>query len=83
MARDEYEQEDYGGEGMEGEEDDELITQEDCWAVIAAYFTDKSLVSQQIDSFNEFVDNTMQELVDENCKFFPGWWSSLVKRVEG
>lgn len=53
---------------MEGEIDDELITQEDCWAVIAAYFTDKSLVSQQIDSFNEFVDNTMQELVDESCK---------------
>ena len=35
------------------------------WAVIASYFTDKTLVSQQIDSFNEFVNNTMQELVDE------------------
>lgn len=36
------------------------------WAVIAAYFSDKTLVSQQIDSFNEFVNNTMQELVDES-----------------
>ncbi|ORY78908.1 DNA-dependent RNA polymerase II second largest subunit [Leucosporidium creatinivorum] len=44
---------------------DSLITQEDCWAVIASYFADKTLVSQQIDSFNEFVNNTMQELVDE------------------
>jgi DNA-directed RNA polymerase beta subunit len=33
--------------------------------VIASYFADKTLVSQQIDSFNEFVNNTMQELVDE------------------
>ncbi|KAI5474374.1 DNA-directed RNA polymerase II subunit RPB2 [Pseudohyphozyma bogoriensis] len=46
---------------------DELITQEDCWAVIAAYFDTKTLVSQQIDSFNEFVNNTMQELVDESA----------------
>lgn len=37
----------------------------DSWAVIASYFADKTLVSQQIDSFNEFVNNTMQELVDE------------------
>ncbi|BGP15478.1 DNA-dependent RNA polymerase II [Rhodosporidiobolus nylandii] len=44
---------------------DDPITQEDCWTVIAAYFADKTLVSQQIDSFNEFVNNTMQELVDE------------------
>jgi len=35
------------------------------WAVIASYFATKTLVSQQIDSFNEFVNSTMQELVDE------------------
>lgn len=46
-------------------EEAEVITQEDCWTVIASYFADKTLVSQQIDSFNEFVNNTMQELVDE------------------
>lgn len=51
----------YGAAGYE-----DAITQEDCWAVIAAYFEDKTLVSQQIDSFNEFVNNTMQELVDES-----------------
>lgn len=37
------------------------------WAVISSYFEEKSLVSQQIDSFNEFVQNTMQELVDESA----------------
>ncbi|KAJ1973884.1 DNA-dependent RNA polymerase II, partial [Dimargaris xerosporica] len=46
--------------------DDEEITQEDCWTVISSYFEDKGLVRQQLDSFDEFIQNTMQELVDEN-----------------
>ncbi|GAA5941678.1 DNA-directed RNA polymerase II core subunit RPB2 [Sporobolomyces koalae] len=52
-------------EFYEDEMDENVITQEDCWAVIASYFATKTLVSQQIDSFNEFVNSTMQELVDE------------------
>ncbi|KAF8349670.1 DNA-directed RNA polymerase II, subunit 2 [Amanita rubescens] len=44
--------------GMEEDGDVyEEITQEDCWT---------GLVRQQLDSFDEFVQNTMQELVDEN-----------------
>lgn len=46
-------------------EDDE-ITQEDTWAVISAYFEEKGLVRQQLDSFDSFIQNTMQELVDES-----------------
>ncbi|KDE07885.1 DNA-directed RNA polymerase II subunit RPB2 [Microbotryum lychnidis-dioicae p1A1 Lamole] len=56
----------YYDEGYD-EATDDVITQEDCWAVIASYFADKTLVSQQIDSFDEFVNNTMQELVDEGA----------------
>lgn len=52
-------------------EDDEEelneITQEDCWTVITSFFDQKGLVRQQLDSFDEFVQNTMQELVDENA----------------
>jgi len=48
------------------DEDDEDITQEDCWTVISSYFEDKGLVRQQLDSFDEFIQNTMQEIVDEN-----------------
>ncbi|KAG2291482.1 hypothetical protein Bca52824_038151 [Brassica carinata] len=48
------------------EEDDEEITQEDAWTVISAYFEEKGLVRQQIDSFDEFIQNTMQEIVDES-----------------
>jgi len=49
----------------EGGEDEE-ITQEDTWTVISAYFDEKGLVRQQLDSFDEFIQNTMQEIVDES-----------------
>ncbi|GAX17727.1 DNA-directed RNA polymerase II subunit RPB2 [Fistulifera solaris] len=42
------------------------VTQEDSWAVISAYFEEKGLVRQQLDSFDEFIQNTMQELVDDS-----------------
>jgi hypothetical protein len=34
--------------------------QEDAWAVISAFFEDKGLVRQQLDSFNEFINSSMQ-----------------------
>jgi DNA-directed RNA polymerase II subunit RPB2 len=46
----------------------EEITQEDCWTVISSFFDQKGLVRQQLDSFDEFVQNTMQELIDENAE---------------
>lgn len=66
---DEYDQQPMN-EDMEPEEDedaDEEITQEDAWAVISAYFEEKGLVRQQLDSFDEFIQNTMQEIVDESA----------------
>ena len=45
---------------------EEEITQEDAWAVISAYFEEKGLVRQQLDSFDEFIQNTMQEIVHES-----------------
>ncbi|KAI8924497.1 DNA-dependent RNA polymerase II second largest subunit [Entophlyctis helioformis] len=44
------------------------ITQEDCWQVITSFFEEKGLVRQQLDSFDEFIQNTMQEIVDENAQ---------------
>ncbi|DAA78054.1 DNA-directed RNA polymerase subunit beta [Trichophyton interdigitale] len=46
-------------------EAEEGITSEDCWTVISAFFESKGLVSQQLDSFDEFISTTMQELVEE------------------
>jgi len=45
--------------------DDEEIGPEDAWTVISAYFEEKGLVRQQLDSFDEFAANTMQDVVDE------------------
>lgn len=72
MIMDEYH---HGGMEMEPEEmepmedvdEEEEITQEDAWAVISAYFEEKGLVRQQLDSFDEFIQNTMQEIVDESA----------------
>lgn len=49
----------YGAGGMMDDDEDELdpleedISQEDAWVVISAYFSEKGLVRQQLDSFDE------------------------------
>ncbi|KAL7920794.1 hypothetical protein ACQKWADRAFT_297325 [Trichoderma austrokoningii] len=55
---DDYDYETYGDE-------DEGITPEDCWTVISSFFETKGLVSQQTDSFDEFTQTTIQDLVNE------------------
>lgn len=42
------------------------IDENDAWAVISAYFEEKGLVRQQLDSFNDFINTSLQEIVDEN-----------------
>lgn len=46
--------------------DDEEITQDDAWTVIGAYFKDNGLVRQQIESFDEFIGNTIQDIVNDS-----------------
>ncbi|KAF4592204.1 RNA polymerase II subunit 2 [Ophiocordyceps camponoti-floridani] len=46
-------------------EEEEGITPEDCWTVISSFFETKGLVSQQTDSFDEFTQTTIQDLVNE------------------
>lgn len=45
--------------------DDDEITQEDAWAVIKSYFEQHGLVSQQISSFDRFLNYTIQDIVHE------------------
>ncbi|CAL1261965.1 unnamed protein product, partial [Larinioides sclopetarius] len=51
------------------EEDEEEITadlwQEACWIVISAYFDEKGLVRQQLDSFDEFIQMSVQRIVED------------------
>lgn len=56
------------GDGeVEINDEAEEILQEDAWTVISSYFEEKGLVRQQLDSFDEFIQNTMQEIVDESA----------------
>jgi DNA-directed RNA polymerase II subunit RPB2 len=53
------------------DEDDEIdqeaeITQEESWIIISNYFEKHGLVSQQIGSFNQFIENNIQEVISEN-----------------
>lgn len=47
-------------------EDDEEITQEDSWHVISGFFEEKGLVRQQLESFDDFLQYKMQDIVDED-----------------
>jgi len=48
---------------------DKCVSQEDAWTVISSFFEEKGLARQQLDSFNEFIQHTMQEIVDEMSTF--------------
>lgn len=50
-------------------DDDEItpdIWQEACWIVISSYFDEKGLVRQQLDSFDEFIQMSVQRIVEES-----------------
>lgn len=47
-------------------EEDDAITSEDCWDVISSFFDTKGLVSQQLDSYDEFTRNSIQDIVSDN-----------------
>jgi len=49
------------------EDEEEEIGQEDAWTVISSFFEEKGLARQQLDSFNEFIQHTMQEIVGACC----------------
>lgn len=65
----------YGGGMYDEVMDPELneIDQEESWAVIEAYFEEKGLVRQQLDSFDAFVQHTIQEVVSASIpiELFP------------
>ena len=56
----------YDDDGDYEEEDENMITAQDCWTVIASFFESKGLVSQQLDSFDEFTTQTLQAIITEN-----------------
>jgi DNA-directed RNA polymerase beta subunit len=56
---------------MNDDDNNDEINQEEVWFVIDKYFEEHGLVSQQLDSFDEFVSSTIQELIDDNPSLKP------------
>lgn len=56
-------------EMLDGDDDTDDITtdlwQEACWIVISSYFDEKGLVRQQLDSFDEFIQMSIQRIVED------------------
>mmetsp|Transcript_11674 Transcript_11674/g.23007 ORF Transcript_11674/g.23007 Transcript_11674/m.23007 type:complete len:1240 (+) Transcript_11674:630-4349(+) len=52
--------------GSLGHSDESNITADEAWAVVTTYFEEKGLVRQQLDSFDEFINNSMQELIADS-----------------
>ncbi|EJY57456.1 AAEL017213-PA [Aedes aegypti] len=57
------------GDHFEEEDPEEIsheLWQEACWIVINAYFDEKGLVRQQLDSFDEFIQMSVQRIVEDS-----------------
>lgn len=42
-----------------------LISEKDYWEIMKAFFVEEGLVKQHLDSYNDFVQNTLQQIIDE------------------
>lgn len=54
---------------IENDDDGDITTelwQEACWTVISSYFDEKGLVRQQLDSFDEFIQMSVQRIVEDS-----------------
>ena len=47
------------------------LKREDIWILLKAFFREKGLVRQHLDSFDDFIENQMQEIVDETSQIVP------------
>lgn len=65
-------QAEYDGQQYDEDEENGLVNEDAFW-VINAYFEEKGLVRQQLDSYDEFIRSTMQEVVEESLpiELFP------------
>jgi len=57
-------------------------TPEDRWIISKAFFQEKGLVRQHLDSYNDFIENKLQEIINENNRIetdIPGFYIKLGK----
>eukprot|EP00667_Euglena_gracilis_P000465 EG_transcript_464 len=70
LNRDDDQEELDDDENMEVDDNDpvQFETHNEVWEVINAFFEEKGLVMQQLDSFNHFMDFQIQEVVDDTAE---------------
>jgi DNA-directed RNA polymerase subunit B len=49
----------------------EKLSNEDKWIVLKSLFDEKGLVRQHLDSYNNFIEEEMQSIVDESGEVIP------------
>ena len=49
----------------------QTVNEEEKWLILRKYFEKIGLVRQHLDSFNEFLENTLQQICDETKKIVP------------
>ncbi|CAG8537563.1 7642_t:CDS:10 [Diversispora eburnea] len=49
-----------------GDEDKVDISQDECWKVISSFFKKRGIVRQQLDSYDEFIQNGLQDIIEQN-----------------
>ena len=49
----------------------EKLSNQDKWTILKSLFDEKGLVRQHLDSYNEFIELEMQEIVDESSEVVP------------
>ena len=54
-----------GYDNAENDDIHESLWQEACWLVISSYFNEKGLVRQQLDSFDDFIQISIQRIIEE------------------
>ncbi|MBN1683624.1 DNA-directed RNA polymerase subunit B [Candidatus Bathyarchaeota archaeon] len=42
-----------------------LLAEEENWSLMKSFFAEEGLVKQHLDSYNDFVENTLQQIIDE------------------
>lgn len=56
---------DMGGLGADSDDIHKSVWQEACWLVISSFFNEKGLVRQQLDSFDDFIQISIQRIIEE------------------
>ena len=54
---------------------------EKLWNILKNFFQEKGLVRHQIDSFNDFIQNNMQEIVDDMPQALKDSWLDYRQRL--